>query len=346
MAKFCSSPWDSVGVYANGEISSCLCAGWHTWGGGMGSILDNKFVDVFRNQNFNTFRESIEDQSFKYCLEDQCAKLWDLDEVDDVKAIVKPTLPTWLNVQIDMNCNLKCGSCRDDIMWEKPANPTAEKILDRLVEAYQDYDTPVIVQGDGSGDIFASTAWLNFFKRDDLPKCFQFNLTTNGNLITKNLDVLEKIKDQIFSVCISFDSATPETYKIVRGGKFQKLVDAVKAMQDMNIYRVNTSFVTQLRNYREVLDHYYMCKELNINYSGLSRIDRWDHMTDMWYDENKLDNNPRIDYEFLIPALKFIQQDPKFGLCGGLLELINRYDSGMAMVKETNNYPTFDIKPS
>ena len=323
MPKFCSAPFDTISVHTNGNISSCLCAGWHTFQDSMGNILETPLTEIFANQSFGKFRGSIIDQSFRYCRKDECAKLWNLDQVDDLDSVIKyKKLPTTMNVQIDSNCNLKCGSCRNEVIWSKPANPTAEKILNRLIEEYQDFNEPVWFQCDGTGDIFASTAYLNFFNSDRLPKCFQFNLTTNGNLVTKNLDVLEKIKDQIFSVCVSFDAATPETYKDIRGGKFDLIVAGVKAMKDMGIYRVNTSFVTQKKNYLELLDHYNMCKELGINYSGLSKMDRWLHMSDTWWEENRLDNNPTIDYDFLIHALKTIKQDPKFGLCGGLEHLI------------------------
>ena len=154
-------------------------------------------------------------------------------------------------------------------------------------------------------------------------KCFQFNITSNGNLITKNLDILEKIKSQIFSVCTSFDSANADTYKEVRGGKYSLIVDGVKAMIDMGISRVNTSFVVQKKNYLEVLDHYYWCKENGINYGGFSKIDRWPHMGNGWWQENQIDNNPTVDYNFLINALNIIKKDnQQFGLCGGLENLI------------------------
>ena len=323
MPKFCSAPFDTISIHSNGGISSCLCAGWHTFQDSMGNILETPLTEIFANQSFGKFRGSIIDQSFRYCRKDECAKLWNLDQVDDLDSAIKyKKLPTTMNVQIDSNCNLKCGSCRNEVIWSKPANPTAEKILNRLIEEYQDFNEPVWFQCDGTGDIFASTAYLNFFNSDRLPKCFQFNLTTNGNLVTKNLDILEKIKDQIFSVCVSFDAATPETYKEIRGGKFDLIIAGVKAMKNMGIYRVNTSFVTQKKNYLELLDHYNMCKELGINYSGLSKMDRWLHMSDTWWEENRLDNNPTIDYDFLIHALKTIKQDPKFGLCGGLEHLI------------------------
>jgi len=324
MLKFCSSPFNTVSILKGGYVCSCLCPGWHSFDANMGNLIDSSLKEIFSNMKFSLFRQSITDQSFKYCKKDQCAKLWNLDEVEDISNEIQfiPSLPTMMNVQIDENCNLKCGSCRNEIRWNKPADPTVERILDRLVEAYQDFGQSVWFQCDGHGDIFASTAYKNFFMRDDLPKCFQFNLTTNGNLVTKNLEILRKIKDQIFSVCVSFDAATEETYKEVRGGKFNLIIDGVKAMQDIGIYRVNTSFVTQKKNYLELLQHYNMCKELGINYSGVSMIDRWTHMSDQWWEENRLEDNPTIDYDFLIPALKTIKQDPKFGLCGGLENLI------------------------
>ena len=327
MVKYCNEPFEQVGLYAEGNVSSCLCAAWHTFDTTMGNILETPLKEIYQNEKFTAMRESIIDQSFKYCRKDMCSKLWNLENIESFDTINRPALPIWLNIQIDRNCNLKCGSCRYEIEWEKPANKKAERILNRLIDDYQNFDQPVTIQCDGSGDVFASTAWKNFFMRDDLPKCFQFNITTNGNLVTKNLNLLRKIKDQIFSVCISFDAATPETYYKIRGGKFQTLIDGAKAMQDMGIYRVNTSFVTQQKNHREVLLHYEMCKELNINYSGMSRISRWMHMTDPWWEENNLDNNPLVDYEFLVPALKYIQSDPKFGLCGGLLNLIDEYET-------------------
>jgi len=323
MPKFCSASFDTINIHPNGNVASCLCAGWHTFGANMGNLNQNSLLEIFANQNFEKFRGSIVDQSFQYCRKDECAKLWNLDQVDNLASVAVPLkLPTKMNLQIEKNCNLKCGSCRTGIIWSKDVNPQVEKILNTLIEDYQDFDQPVWFQCDGLGDIFASSAYKNFFMSDRLPKCFQFNLTTNGNLVTKNLDILEKIKDQIFSVCVSFDSGNAETYKEVRGGKYELIVDGVKAMINMGILRVNTSFVTQRKNYSEVLDHYNFCKEIGINHTGFSKIDRWPHMTDAWWNANQIDDNPEVDYDFLITALKTIKQDPKFNLCGGLENLI------------------------
>lgn len=323
MFKFCSAPYDTVNIHENGNVSSCLCGGWHSYGNDMGNLNKNSLIEIFANQNFETFRSSIVDQSFKYCRKDQCGKLWNLDQVDNLESVAqKKILPKSILLHIDRNCNLKCASCRNSIDWNKTINPKAKRILDVLIDDYNDYPEPVFIQCDGTGDIFASSAYLEFFSSNRLPRCFQFNLTTNGNLVTKNLDLLRKIKDQIFSICVSFDAGNEITYKNVRGGKYSLIVDGVKAMIDMGILRVNTSFVVQAKNYLEILDHYNFCKETGINHTGFSMIDRWGHMSNDWWQANQIDNNPEIDYDFLIPALKTIKATPKFNICGGLENLI------------------------
>ena len=46
-------------------------------------------------------------------------------------------------------------------------------------------------------------------------------------------------------------------------------------------------------------------------------------MSNEWWQENQIDNNPTVDYNFLINALNIIKKDnQQFGLCGGLENLI------------------------
>jgi MoaA/NifB/PqqE/SkfB family radical SAM enzyme len=292
----------------------------------MGNLFENSLTEIFSNQHFNNFRYSITDQSFKYCLKDQCPKLWNLDEVENFNFLhAYPKLPTIILLAIDRNCNLKCGSCRNHMIWEKPANLKAKQILDILVNEYQNFTDPVTFQCDGAGDIFASTAYKEFFFRDDLPKCFRFNLTSNGNLITKNLHIIEKIKHQTLSVGISFDAATQDVYKEVRGGKLDLIIDGVKAIQDLGVERINASFIIQKKNYLQVVDYVKLCKKLSIKPILISKLDRWWHMTDDWWNENKLDDNPDIDYTQLINLLNSIAQESDVMMCGGVLSLREKY---------------------
>jgi Iron-sulfur cluster-binding domain/Radical SAM superfamily len=324
MPKFCSKPFNTITILDKGDVLPCFCPGWHSYGS-VGNLNTHTLTEIFNNRKTNEFRNTIFDQSFKYCLKDGCTELWNLPEVESLnKSYNSPELPTTINLMIEKNCNLKCSMCRNNLIWSKEANPQTEKILDILAQDYKNFNEPVWIQCDTLGDIFASTAYKNFFERDDIPKCFQFNLSTNGNLITKNLNLIEKIKSQIYSVCVSFDAATSETYKVVRGGKFEILIDGIKAMQSIGILRINASFVIQQQNYKEVLYFYYLCKDLGINQISFGEVTRLPHQSDEWWDQNQIRNNPRVDHNYLIDALTFIKQDsPQTTLCGRLEYLIS-----------------------
>jgi MoaA/NifB/PqqE/SkfB family radical SAM enzyme len=323
MLKFCSEPWDTISIFKNGNVYPCLCPGWHTTPQLIGNIIDSPLQDIFSSAKVDHFRSKIIDQSFEFCNKFECSKRHNLSQVDNFDFINNyPKLPTTFNLLIDNNCNLKCASCRTKNIYSTEINPTVKKILDNLVTAYQNFDQRVLIFCDGTGDIFASSAYQEFFRRDDLPECFKFCLQTNGNLVTKNMDILEKIKHQIDIVIVSFDASCSKTYKTIRGGNFDIVLDGVAQMIKLGI-KVSTQFVIQYENYLEILDYVNLCKTLGVSGNiGLQKIDRWGHMSDSWWNANQLDNNPTIDYDFLINALKELKQDPQCNICGGLENLI------------------------
>jgi MoaA/NifB/PqqE/SkfB family radical SAM enzyme len=320
MLNYCSSPWDTVFIFSSGQVAPCLCGVWHYLGVSNESLLDTPLDKICQTEKFQNMRSSIEDQSFKYCNKRECSKLHNLDQVSQLPSNYL-SLPTTLNLGIDKNCNLKCESCRTTNIYSKDININAKKILDTLVDTYQNFEHPVLIYCDAIGDIFASSAYREFFLRDNLPKCFKFCIQTNGNLITKNLDLIDKIRDQIDIFIVSFDAATPKTYKVVRGGIFESVVAGVESLVERNI-KVTTQFVIQQANYKEVLEYYKLCKQLGVSHIGVQKLDRWQHMTNTWWSLNRLDTNPTIDNNQLIQDLTEISQDPAAGLCGGLKNLI------------------------
>lgn len=321
MLKFCSQAYDTITIRENGDVYPCLCPAWHTYHP-IGNVSSKSLHDVFNNNQHSKFQSTIIDQTFQYCKKDGCAKLWNLPTVENLTPPTL-TLPTTLNLQLDLDCNLQCDMCRNHLIWSKKPNTIAEKILNQLIDDYKDFNKDVWVQCDTVGDVFVSTAYKNFFWRDDIPSCFQFNLSTNGNLITKSIDMIEKIKDQIFSVCVSLDAANIDTYKQVRGGKFEIVLEGLKVLKDIGIPRVTTSFVVQQRNHKEILPFYYLCKEYDVNYISYGEVAFGPHMTSEWWAKNQVRDNDLVDYNYLIDALKFVKNDPEVGLCGRLEYLID-----------------------
>lgn len=320
MLKFCSAPWDTIYINEGGGVGLCLCPGWNNKGL-MGNILHNSLNDIFKSHSVNDFRNSIIDQSFKYC-NSMCGKLWHLDQVESFPTNT-PTLPTTIYLQIDKNCNLRCASCRTGNIYSAQADPIVEQILSKITEEYQNFSKPVLLYCDGLGDIFASVAYQQFMRNDRLPKCFKFCFTTNGNLISKNIDLLKSLKEkgQLSDVVVSFDAATAETYKEIRGGNFDLVIAGVKQLLDLGV-TVSTQNVVQQRNYLEILDYVTLGKELGVAFSGMQAIGRFPHMTDAWWQSNRLTDNPNVDINFLINALTEIKQDSNCGICGDLESIL------------------------
>ena len=322
MLKFCSEPFDTVHIIANGNVSSCMCGDWNIYGS-IGNLLTSSLVDIFQSSPIDNFRNSIYDQSFKFCNTNTCGKVWHLENISSFDSIVKNTLPTTISMAIDANCNLACASCRNENVFSKTINPTAKIILDRLKEEYQTFDKKVFLYCDGAGDVFASEAYKEFFNSTRIPECFKFCITTNGNLIEKNINLIQKLKPQIDSFVVSFDAATHDTYKIIRGGNFTQVVEGVKRLKELGI-RVSTQFVTQYLNYKEIMQYQELAKSLRVDHVGLQSISKWHHMSDKYWKQNSLNKNPNIDYTLLKSLLTEFKKYHYSSLSGGLEMILDQ----------------------
>ena len=326
MYKFCDSPWTTVNITGNGDVRLCLCPVWPVADKGLiGNLYERSLQSMFETGWIEEFRNSILDQSFRYCNTGTCGKVWQLDRVESLDvAQTYQTLPTKLMFQnIDRTCNLSCASCRLKTEYSHLINTNAQALLNFIKEAYRDFKHPVLVSGDGQGDVFSSAAYREFLNSDDLPECFEFAFLTNGTLLTKNLDLLERRRNKLHTLTVSFDAATPETYKRVRGANFNIVLDGVRAAIDMGI-NITTMFVLQRENYQEVLAYRDLCQELGVTFIGMKKIRRWGHMSDQWWEYNRIDNNPAVDIMQLIPSLEEFKNTPNTGVDGDIETILNR----------------------
>ena len=313
-----------------------MCGAWTTLGT-VGNLLVSDLSGIWKDLPMQKLRQTIFDQSFQYCKKTECGEFWSLPDAD---AITDPTysLPRELNVAADSNCNLSCGICRNELQYDKEANPTAVKILNTLKIAYSDFKHNVDIYCDGSGDIFASTAWKEFFLSEDLPDCFTFILQTNGNLLTKNTRILEKLKSRINCLIVSFDAASDETYKKTRGGKFELVKEGVRQAVALGI-DVTTQYVLQRENYHEVNQYVSLCKELGVTHIGLQLIDRWPHMSDQYWKHNRIQDNTDVDINKLTQDLNKLRWDIQIGLCGGIMNLLDNNGIDITPVEFRNGQP-------
>ena len=326
--KYCSAPWNTIHITRSGlfpdsqagVVSSCFCDAWQSKG--ENTRLGNKSLsEVFNNDWQKEFRSTIIDQSFKHCREDVCVDFHRMEEVDNFDHVpIGPTLPTTIQLQIDHNCNLKCKICRKDIIYSPKKNKEASAILRKLSQEYKEFEHRVNVHCDGSGDIFTSASYLEFFYDDNLPKCFMFNLQTNGNQLTKHMDLVIKLKDQLEMVEVSLDAGSADVYQEVRGGKLSIVTDGIRLLKQQGI-EVWTQFVVQQKNYHDIEQYIKLCKDLGVDKICLQLMLKLPHMTYEWWQDNSVEMSTQ-DTEYLDSLLQEIKKDPQIEVSGGIEHLL------------------------
>lgn len=323
MFKFCDSPWSTMAIHANGDVSPCLCNYWH-FKGVVGNLNQNSLEEIFSNKHMQDFKSSIIDQSFKFCNKGTCGKVWNLDSIESFDDIQTLTLPTTIYFQdLDYSCNLTCPSCRLKSMYSTEINLESEFVLNSVKQSYRNFNQQVMVFGDGQGEMLASKTYLNFLNAPDLPECFKFAINTNGNLLTKRMPLIEKLhsKGQVGPIVVSFDASNQKTYKKTRGGNLDLVIRGVRELVDRGV-SVTAQMVVQYENYREILEYRDLCLSIGIPCIGLQKILRWGHMSDDWWNRNNIDDNPHVDYTWLASALAEFKCTPYSGICGGLETII------------------------
>lgn len=324
MLNYCDAPFSTIHIENKGEVHLCLCSPWHTKGH-IGNIYDTSIKELWNSEWIQDFRRTVYDQSFKYCNPNFCWKIHNLDQVATLENLDIPLLPTVIYLQdLDDNCNLQCASCRTQLRYKDRVNPEVDKVLSHLIEAYQNFDRPVFISADGSGEFFSSRSYLNFLGSKNLPENFYFYINTNGTLINKNIKLIEQRKNRIKCLTFSLDAATPETYKKIRGHSFATVISGMQKAKALGI-NVVAQFVVQQKNYTEIVEYKKICQNLGVDFIGLQGINRWPHQTDQWWEENCLENNPNVNLDILDEQVTEFKKADNVSVGGNIEALITQH---------------------
>lgn len=323
MTKICSSPWTTVSIHSSGNVYSCICPQWSK-NTIVGNLHTQTLEEMFETSiTLDVLKQGVLDGSYSSCDSGVCPVPLSKEDhpyMVEQDQLIKNRLPTSIMLSVDSNCNLKCPSCRSERVFSKTIDPQVSFILESIKKSYQNCSTPCQIMCDGLGDVFASLAYDKFLFDDKLPECFQLAITTNGNLVKKRLDKIEKIKNQIQSFIVSLDASTQETYKKVRGGDLDIVLEGVHGLLSMGI-KVYFQFVLQRENYHELIQYKELANNLKIPY-GVQLIAHWDHMSQAQWDYCKIENNPDVDLDQIKKDLTILQQDELCNMNGGILTLL------------------------
>lgn len=276
---FCPRPFSRCEVMADGNVY-CCCEGWLPKP--MGNAIDTDLIKIWKGPAANEIRESILDESFRYCT--ACPFLPGPGGPLTPRSTKTPTIERigTLKLDYDQSCNLICPSCRLVRSSEFVDRNAVRKIhgtvlssgvLDRTDQLYIT----------GAGDPFASEVYWNLLCHlPDLssnPSLTIF-LHTNGLLLdAQHWGEMESAAGRVTHIGISIDAATPETYATNRGASWVRLMANLKFVSGLQKHNpslmLGLYFVVQANNFLEMPKFVKFGLDCDVGWISFSALRNW-----------------------------------------------------------------------
>lgn len=295
--KFCWQPFGILQIDNDGDVQLCGCQLHMPYT--IGNIYQNSLQEIWLGSSAEQVRQAVIDEDFTYC-NWACSSLPVLPPRPPVLPTV-PDFPEHIKIDLDLSCNLKCPSCREETIIEKNTDKIKkqEKIFEEIRQWAKDHPhRSIMVSPMASGEIFASHSGLKFLKSlsDGQTPNLELTITTNGTLVNRNQNLLSQIKNLLHEFSISIDAATAETYALVRGGDWEELQRGLQFLHQQLHIPINLNFCIQQHNWHEIeqFADYAAQFDANVRYQ---KIEDWGHWTiAWWHDHNVFDRNkPTFD---------------------------------------------------
>lgn len=318
----CPIPFRFSEITNDGQF--LCCPGWLP--------IDVKKTDNYLT-NFNSklsqeIRESILDGSYKFCKEDLCPHLASYNNgnlpplfVPSQAELFKKPVLKGINFGFDISCNLGCPSCRSEFINFVGENRIKmDKILDNIINQVGDTLERIVLCG--GAEPFFSKTMLRFMREFDptkFPNLKHIHLHTNATLWNKNSwNLIKPIHDYVHSCHISMDAGSEEVYKVVRkGGNWKSLMKNIDFILSLNqIKYMKFSFVTQQRNYKDMINFYNLIhekmKNKNKNFKILfAAIVKWgEFMSQNTFEQHEIQNKNHKEHELFLNELKKVHRKP------------------------------------
>lgn len=323
--KFCKTPFTTMQIDSDGDVQLCGCQLHMPYT--IGNIYKNSLQEIWSGSEAQTVRQAVVDEDFTYCSW-KCSALPTLSDRPDVLPNT-PDFPELIKIDLDRSCNLKCPSCRENIIIEKNSSNINKQIA--IFEEIKSWalgnpSKQISVIPLASGEIFASHSGLQFLKSlKSYPyQNLKLEITTNGTLINRNRDLLLSIRPLLKRFSISIDAATPETYALVRGGDWQELLLGIEFLHREQI-SLQFNFCIQQNNYHEIKQFAEFAAKFDAHVTYQKLLD-WGHWTIAWWHDNNVFDRTRDSFNSALNTLRLVKEKypTKIGMVAELTKYIEK----------------------
>ncbi|MBW4620686.1 MAG: radical SAM protein [Cyanosarcina radialis HA8281-LM2] len=335
--SFCTLPFTHLNTNATGDVRVCCYVERP-----IGNFHDSDFDSIWHSEFASELRESIFDQTFRFCNKEFCSiaakgdpnALEDAASKQEIESLRdrysgRPR-PELLSLQHDDSCNLSCPQCRSGLIYaDAERQQTLKDIQDEWLKSPIFRSAQRILLS-GNGDPFASRVYSDFLhkiKKADFPD-LEITILTNGLLLNQaRWDSLANAHYAIRHILISVDAASAETYsKVRRGGDFAKLIENLEFVSQLRksqaIESFAIKFVTSAENFMEMPDFVRLAKRLGCDRVKFQLIVRFNHLSVAEYSAVAIQHPKHPRHSELLAVLKdpILQDD--------IVKLVNFHSVG------------------
>jgi len=271
ISNTCPRPFDTLLIDKQGSCYACECQSWLPQS--IGNLQIKPLKDIIGSGLRRHLQSSIEDSTYRYCNEHQCSYIKSNAVLDGQTERIQH-----LRLAIDDSCNLRCPSCRKNMIFHKEGSAynLGIKLADRINDWLHNYDHPIQVHIGSDGDPFASHVYRHFMQQTPRRDNITYSILTNGLMFKEFHNTVPYVVGKLKELGVSIDGATKETYEKLRlGGKWVKInenLEYISELKNKHGFRFIMHYVVQKDNYHEMEDIVMLAGKYNADRVWFSRI--------------------------------------------------------------------------
>ncbi len=284
IAKRCPRPKDTILIDKQGSCYACECTSWLPQS--IGNLQIKSLEEIIGSDMHQHLQSSIADGTYRYCNEHQCSYI-------KSGAVLhgQPERIQHLRLAIDDSCNLRCPSCRKNMIFHKEGSAynLGIRLADKINDWLHNYEHPIQVHIGSDGDPFASHVYRHFMDQTPERDNIKYSILTNGLMFKDFAPRVPYVIRNLNELGVSIDGATKETYEKLRlGGRWEKInenLEHISQLKQEHGFRFIMHYVVQKENYHEMEDIIMLGKKYNADRVWLNKMEDW----------NVLDNFKEMD---------------------------------------------------
>ena len=284
MATKCPRPFDTILIDKQGSCYACECQAWLPQS--IGNLQVQTLADILESKTRVQLQGSIEDGTYRYCNNRQCAWLLDKKNPPPWSQQSPKNIIKHLRLAIDDSCNLRCPSCRKGLIFHKDGSPyrLGIKLADRINDWLYDYQHPIRIHIGSDGDPFASHVYRHFMEQTPERDNIKYSILTNALMYKEFHGRVPNVIRNLTELGVSIDGASKETYEKLRlGGRWDKINENLQCIADSKKehgFRFILHFVVQKDNYHEMEKIIDLGEQYGADRVWLNKIEDWGTMDD------------------------------------------------------------------